>query len=226
MGKAALMNDLPPDPIVQGGLAEFAAEFRRREITARATAETYLDRIAALNPKLEAYIHVARLKTGSLFELAATLGGGLGGLAPGVRRPLEAFARELGLAFQLVDDLDDFATTPGEHRTPVTDLRERIYTLPVVYGCARDDDAGGKLRELLADDGRPLSPDAIEAACMLLEETGAFAAARKRASAAIEVAASALAGLPEGPARSLLGELLDALAPPEKIWSPRRQETA
>ncbi len=53
------MTVLAPDPMVHGGLAEFAARFRRREITARSTAEIYLDRIAALNPKLDAYIHVA-----------------------------------------------------------------------------------------------------------------------------------------------------------------------
>lgn len=52
------MTSLPADPLDQGGIAAFALALRRGETTAEATTRTYLARIDALNPRLQAYQHV------------------------------------------------------------------------------------------------------------------------------------------------------------------------
>jgi aspartyl-tRNA(Asn)/glutamyl-tRNA(Gln) amidotransferase subunit A len=53
------MKTLPPDPIQQMGIAQFAMHLRRGEISSEVATQQYLERIAALNSKLAAYVHVA-----------------------------------------------------------------------------------------------------------------------------------------------------------------------
>ena len=53
------MTSLPPDPLASGGIAGYARRLRQGEITAQAATQAYLDRIAALDPRLGAYEHVA-----------------------------------------------------------------------------------------------------------------------------------------------------------------------
>ncbi|MBT3359580.1 MAG: amidase [Rhodospirillales bacterium] len=53
------MTDLAPDPIEGGGIAGFGARLRQREITVEQAVNAYLARIETLDPKLEAFEHVA-----------------------------------------------------------------------------------------------------------------------------------------------------------------------
>ncbi len=53
------MKTLPQDPIQQMGITQFGIHLRRGEISSEAVTLQYLERIAALNPKLAAYVHVA-----------------------------------------------------------------------------------------------------------------------------------------------------------------------
>ncbi|MBT8363627.1 MAG: amidase [Deltaproteobacteria bacterium] len=53
------MKTLPPDPIQQLGIAQFGIRLRHGEITSEAVTRQYLERIAALNPKLGAYVYIA-----------------------------------------------------------------------------------------------------------------------------------------------------------------------
>lgn len=54
------MKTLPPNPFAKLSLADFGARLRRRDISAESAAAALLDRIELLNPKLNAYHHVAR----------------------------------------------------------------------------------------------------------------------------------------------------------------------
>ena len=71
---------------------------------------------------------------------------------------LTAFGEEVGVAFQLSDDLLDIVSQGGASgKSPGTDLREGIATLPALFALAGDDPADARLRELVAgpvtDDG-------------------------------------------------------------------------
>jgi len=59
MGAGGPATRLPPDPLAGSGLQSFARRLRAGEVTAQATVEAYLARIAALEPRLQAFEHVA-----------------------------------------------------------------------------------------------------------------------------------------------------------------------
>ncbi len=81
-------------------------------------------------------------KTGSLIATSARFGGMFGGATRRAdRRRWRRTARRIGVAFQLSDDLLDIASESTESgKTPGTDLREGVPTLPVLYALAVDDD--------------------------------------------------------------------------------------
>ena len=106
--------------------------------------------VPALEPTREHYLEVISGKTASLIETSCRYGALLSGVdAQGV----EAAARygwATGMAFQLSDDVLDIASDHEDSgKTPGTDLKEGVRTLPVLFGLEDDD---GKLEELLAAD--------------------------------------------------------------------------
>ena len=79
---------------------------------------------------LEHYISVIADKTGSLFGTSIRFGALLSGAAPQIVEALTTFGEEIGLAFQLADDVIDIASQTDESgKTPGTDLREGVPTL-------------------------------------------------------------------------------------------------
>jgi heptaprenyl diphosphate synthase len=101
------------------------------------------------------HLSVLSDKTGSLIALAARYGAMFGGLPPAAVEALAEFGEAIGLAFQIADDiLDIAATTETSGKTPGTDLREGILTLPMLLAqkANRPEDA-----ELLGLLGRPLN---------------------------------------------------------------------
>jgi len=149
------------------------------------------------------HLHVLADKTGSLIATAARLGAMLAG-AP--ERDVETVARfgELyGLAFQLSDDLIDIASeTADSGKTPGTDLREGIRTLPVLLVLAGSDAGSARLRELLTGD---LTDDALLAEALgLLRAHPAMSEARARLTAYADEARAVAGELPDGPCRGAL----------------------
>ncbi|MSO33165.1 MAG: polyprenyl synthetase family protein [Candidatus Nanopelagicaceae bacterium] len=79
---------------------------------------------------LEHYISVIADKTGSLFGTSIRFGALLSGTSPQIVEALTIFGEEIGLAFQLADDVIDIASQTNESgKTPGTDLREGVPTL-------------------------------------------------------------------------------------------------
>ena len=73
-----------------------------------------------------------------------------GGCSPEVVELVTDYGEQLGIAFQLADDLIDIASESGETgKTPGTDLREGKRTLPVLNALASTDPADVELQELL-----------------------------------------------------------------------------
>jgi geranylgeranyl pyrophosphate synthase len=80
---------------------------------------------------IEAYLERCALKTAKLFEASCLLGGG---------NSLRAFGQNLGIAFQIVDDiLDCTGETIETGKVAGTDLREGTPTLPLIFAAREDD---------------------------------------------------------------------------------------
>ncbi|ETK34401.1 polyprenyl synthetase family protein [Microbispora sp. ATCC PTA-5024] len=153
------------------------------------------------------YIDVLADKTGSLIATSGRFGAMLAGAPPTVTERLTDAYEAIGVAWQLGDDLIDVAAQPVESgKTPGTDLREGVRTLPVLYALASDDPADARLRELLAG---PVAEEDVEETLTLLRSNPAMVLARQELTRWTDRAKAALAGLPDIPARTALIALCD-----------------
>jgi geranylgeranyl pyrophosphate synthase len=135
------------------------------------------------------YLNTIRLKTAALFAAACELGAATSGADPLRRAALLTYGESLGLAFQVIDDLLDLIGDPRiTGKEPGTDLREGVFTIPVLIACERDP----SLSRRLASGDRELS-----SVLPALEASGALEAALALARAHGERAESSLEGLPE-----------------------------
>ncbi|GGV92767.1 polyprenyl synthetase family protein [Streptomyces gelaticus] len=163
---------------------------------------------------VEHYLEVMQGKTGSLIAVACRFGAMMAGADESAVDILTQYGERLGVAFQLADDVLDIASDSHESgKTPGTDLREGIPTLPVLHLRAQAE-ADGKpedleLVELLDGD---LSDDARHAeALRRLRAHPALEQARRDTVRYAEEARATLAPLPEGYAKAALRELCDAV---------------
>jgi len=159
------------------------------------------------------YLQVVADKTASLISTAARFGGMFGGAEPAVVEALARFGETIGVAFQLSDDLLDIVSEATESgKTPGTDLREGVPTLPVLYALATPeaDGAAVRLREILTGGAVTDEAQLVEA-LGLLRESAALKRARETVRWYAERARSQLAPLPAGPARQALASLCDVV---------------
>jgi len=156
---------------------------------------------------IDHYLEVLADKTGSLIATAGRFGAMLAGApAPVVERITQA-CEAIGVAWQLGDDLLDVTSTAGQSgKTPGTDLREGVRTLPVLHVLASDDPADARLRELLAG---PVAEEDLPEALELLRANPAMDRARAELVAWSDRARGELSGLPDIPARAALLSLCD-----------------
>jgi heptaprenyl diphosphate synthase len=154
------------------------------------------------------YLSVVADKTGSLIATSALFGAKLAGAAEWVQEALFAFGGRIGTAFQLADDIIDVTSETGESgKTPGTDLREGVRTLPALMALASTDPADAHLQRLLRSD---LADDARHAeALALLRANPAVDAARTYVARRADEARTDLLGLPDIPARAALEALCD-----------------
>jgi heptaprenyl diphosphate synthase len=157
---------------------------------------------------LEHYIEVVAGKTGSLIAASAHLGSLLAGAAPEIVTTLRSACEKIGVAFQLSDDILDIASESEESgKTPGTDLREGIRTLPVLHVLRTAADEDARLRELLSAD---LTDDAAHAeALALLRAHPAMDRARADLRRWVDEARAELLTLPDVPARAAFLALCD-----------------
>jgi heptaprenyl diphosphate synthase len=163
---------------------------------------------------IDHYLRVVSDKTASLIETSARFGAMFGGVPPAQVEALARYGETIGAAFQLSDDLLDIASDSEQSgKTPGTDLREGIPTLPVLYALASDerDAASVRLREILS--AGAVTDDAEHAEALgLLRESAALKRARETVRSYAEEARSQLAGLPDISARRALESLCDFIA--------------
>jgi geranylgeranyl pyrophosphate synthase len=163
---------------------------------------------------VEHYLHVIAEKTGSLMATSARFGAMFAGAPQDQVEALARYGEAMGIAFQLSDDLLDIASESLQSgKTPGTDLREGVPTLPVLYALAAEESDAStvRLREILA--AGPVTDDALHAEALgLLRESPALKRARETVRAYAEQARAQLAPLPESSARRALESLCDFIA--------------
>ena len=161
---------------------------------------------------IEHYLSVLSDKTGSLISASAELGVLFSGADESLREPVRKYGEAIGVAFQLIDDvLDIYSDGNVSGKTPGTDLRAGVPTLPVLYlrQDAKSDSESAKLVEIIdagIDDDAALNK-VIEQMRKHPATERAFQEAKRWADQAI----AALEDLPAGPVREALTNFADAV---------------
>ncbi len=152
------------------------------------------------------YIDVIRAKTAALFSAAAEVGPIIAGADKATRAAFRSYGNNLGIAFQLIDDVLDYGGASATLGKDVgDDFREGKVTLPVVLAYRRGTDEDRAFwREGLVEGAT--SESALHKAISLLSRTDALADTVERARHYAARAIDALAPLPASPAKAALLE--------------------
>lgn len=194
-----LVSTLGPDAvrIIAETFAELVTGQMRETIGVKATQDP-----------VEHYLRVVWEKTGSLIAAAGRFGGTFSGASTADIERLERLGDAVGTAFQIADDIIDISSDSAQSgKTPGTDLREGVHTLPVLYALRDEGPGGDRLRELLA---APLTTDAeVAEALALLGESQGLVLAKEKLAGYADIARAELAQLPQGPGNDALKHLVD-----------------
>jgi heptaprenyl diphosphate synthase len=148
------------------------------------------------------YLRVIDDKTGSLIATSGRLGAQLAGADEATTEALATYGQRIGVAFQLSDDLLDITSGSAESgKTPGTDLREGIRTLPTLFA----EQEGFALPADLTSD------DVLAETLNRLREHPALGRAREALQREADAARACLDGLPDIPARAALDALCDVV---------------
>ena len=153
---------------------------------------------------LDHYLRVVADKTGSLIATSALFGSKIADSPPQLQRIMAEFGEQIGIVFQLSDDIIDI-TSDETGKTPGTDLREGIPTLPTLLARKSTDPSDARLLQLLDSD---LHDDAaLDEVLGLLRRHRCIDQSRQEVRGRAEAARTLLEPLPAGPARDALDEL-------------------
>ncbi|MCF3936084.1 polyprenyl synthetase family protein [Acuticoccus sp. M5D2P5] len=153
------------------------------------------------------YMAVIDAKTAALFAAATAAGPIIAG-ASAYRAPTESFGRNLGLAFQLIDDVLDFSGDASALGKNVgDDLREGKATLPVLLAYDRGDEDDRAFWRRCIERSEVHDEDVLTAA-ERVKATGALDDTRKRAQAFADAALADLSRLPDSEMREILEEVV------------------
>ena len=156
----------------------------------------------------EAYLARCRRKTAALFAVACRLGALAGSADPDAQKRLAAFGENVGLAFQIFDDILDLAGSPsatGKRRG--TDLRDGTVTLPMILAMRHEPGLREELERAAA-----AGSDAQEELCDRLATHPGLDEARRRALDYVAAARAAVLDGPVGDADvAALGRIADGV---------------
>ncbi|MGG7603658.1 octaprenyl diphosphate synthase [Massilia sp. BKSP1R2A-1] len=153
----------------------------------------------------ESYLKVIRSKTAKLFEAAAELGALVGGASDAQIDAAGEYGRSLGTAFQLIDDVLDYAGDAAEiGKNLGDDLREGKPTLPLIWLMENGTPEQRQLVRSCIEHGDEEQFDAVLAA---VTSSGALDYTRAQAESAARRAAEAISGLPDSIYKSSLLQL-------------------
>jgi geranylgeranyl pyrophosphate synthase len=155
-------------------------------------------------------------KTASLFAAATEAAAILAGLSEAEVQALRAYGHNLGMAFQIMDDILDFTGSDATLGKPAgSDLRGGTVTLPFFYFLQNHPEAERLINQLqdaynAADDGDSSQWETLITQVVRdLRASSAVDAARREADAFLDLARANIAGLPDSPYQRAMLELCD-----------------
>ncbi|WP_057883601.1 polyprenyl synthetase family protein [Tsuneonella troitsensis] len=175
-------------------------------------AEGEVDQLTAqrqIETSEERYLSIIGSKTAALFAAASRIAAVVAECDERREQALDDYGRNLGIAFQLVDDAIDYdsdASTMGKARGD--DFREGKMTLPVILAYARGDEDERKFWQA-AIAGHRDGDEALVEATRLIAKHGALQATRERARHFASRAIDALSIFPDSAARRAMAEAAD-----------------
>ena len=160
---------------------------------------------AGLDHGADGYFRVIGGKTASLIRTSARLGAMTAEAAPDVVEAISEWAWEMGLVFQMTDDVLDLVADGAFLGKPSgSDIGEGVYTLPVLY--AADGPDGAEIRSLLAD-GAPTDRAVIDRVIRLTADGGFVQRVNDEADAHMARAEQASDRIPESSLTPVLRNL-------------------
>ncbi len=172
-------------------------------------AEGEVDQLTAarhIETSEERYLGIIAAKTAALFAAATRIGAVVAERSDAEERALEEYGRNLGIAFQLVDDAIDYDSDAAEMgKGQGDDFRDGKMTLPVILAYARGD---AEERQFWQDAiaGFCTDDEDLAHAVSLIAKHDCVSATRERARHFAQRAIDAIVGFPAGEARSAMAE--------------------
>lgn len=159
------------------------------------------------NQSIREYFYRINCKTALLIAASAQLGAVACGAPSSIYLPLRRYGHNVGMAFQITDDILDMIAEQGQLGKPVGgDLRQGIITLPVIYALSRCEDKK-RLADLVVKVHK--SDDEVEEALEIVRNCGAIEYSFNIANKYIAKAKAELSNLPDLPTRVTMGMAAD-----------------
>ena len=155
----------------------------------------------------EDYLKSIKGKTAQLFELSCYEGAYFGGYSPEVIEKSRSIGQNIGIAFQMLDDILDYTQTPENLSKPVlNDVKQGIYTLPLILGIEKDEAFLPLLKK-----GEHLSDSELTDLLSLLQKNDCIEHAYDIAKKYIDEALACIDALPNHPEKDVLYSLTKTL---------------
>ncbi|MGE0094317.1 MAG: polyprenyl synthetase family protein [Alphaproteobacteria bacterium] len=157
----------------------------------------------------QAYLEVIRCKTAALFASACRIGAVVAGRPRVEEEALESYGLNLGIAFQLVDDVLDYSAAQATlGKTVGDDFQDGKITLPVILAFRRGDDEERSFWRRTLEDMKQDETD-LASAIALMERHGSLRDTVERARHYGSIARDALGIFTDGPEKAALLEVID-----------------
>ena len=153
------------------------------------------------------YESIIRGKTAEFISACCRLGAIVAGCTPEIEDAVGCYGLNVGMAFQITDDLLDLTGNPALTGKPIgADVREGKLTLPVIHALAHADPAETSRIEGLYKGGE-VTTEEIEWLCAFVARVGALDSSRLVAQTYIDLALGSLADFPDSESRASLHDL-------------------
>lgn len=168
-----------------------------------------LERSSDITTTEDTYLRIITAKTATLFAAACQTSAVIAARPAEEEEALESYGKNLGIAFQLVDDALDYSARQASFgKTVGDDFREGKITLPVVLSFRRGNDAERAFWRRVMED-RQQNEDDLATAVQLMNRNGALSDTIERARHFGDIARDALAIFPDSPEKSCLSGIVD-----------------